>query len=678
MRNRILPALGASFTGLCVVLAGCSARTDVSLTGNTPAQYSHVYVTTQEIWVNTSATAGPDDSGWIKFPLSTPTTIDLVQENGGNLGTAVTDLKILPGTYSQLRLIPVDASTELTSSAQSLGALYNSEADYVDSSGTTHQLPLELLNPDKGLGVQASLSVPIGNIGAALSGSENGTTTTGTTATGTTSSGVGIGIGSTSTGTTTPTTGTSSATSAPNNQFALNFNGTTDLVQFSYGSPATSAVMLNSHAAAYDLSQVGGISGTLSLTNLTGTTGSSGLPAIVATAEVLSTDGTRHIPVVSAPVDATGNFLLYPLNTSSSNPAYYDVVIHGPGIATIIIKGVEVAIPSGSALSQSSTSTTDTSTTGTSTTGTSTTGTTTTGTTSTTTGVNTSTTSSTCNSNTESTTGISICPAGSSSVTSNTTATSTTTSDGTQITINAVSLGTLYPRTATTYTANVTTAAGAPLPAGALVGFYQTLGTSGEVPYLIEASPIDPFNQVLATAQSLSNATVDSGTWTSTSANVTVVSAAPVEGAGNYTVSATAPYFAGGGLKTRVNAPSSSTTTPVVATLGALTLASGVSSGSISVAVTEATPGKYNHGEVLVAQNGQLIASAPLDAVLATGNGGTVTVKGVPAATATALYYISVRAWHSSSPGTTLLRQWYPTAVDLRSSTSGSLELTIN
>jgi Domain of unknown function (DUF4382) len=662
MRNRIPSALGASLAGVCATLVGCSARTDVSLTGNTPAQYSHVYVTTQEIWVNASATAGPDDGGWVQFPLSTPTTVDLVQENGGNLGTAVTDLKILPGSYSQIRLIPVDASAALTSSAQTLGALYNSEADYVDSSGTTHQLPLELLNPDKGVGIQASLSVPVGNIGAALSGSENGTATTATTTTG-------VGVGSTTAGTTTPTT-TSSTTSAPNNQFALNFNGTTDLVQFNYGTPATSGIMLSSHAAAYDLSKVGGISGTLSLTNLTGTSGSSGLPAIIATAEVLSADGTRHVPVASAPVNATGNFLLYPLNTSASNPAYYDVVIHGPGIATIIIKGVEVAIPSGSALTESSTSTTPTSTTGSTTTGT-----TTPDTTSTTT-LNTSSSSSTCNDNTPSTTGLSICP--SSSVTSNTTATSTTTTDGTQITINAVSLGTLYPRTASTYTANVATAPNAPLPAGALVGFYQTLGTQGEVPYLIEATPIDPFNQVLATPQSLSNATVDSGTWTSTSANVTVVSAAPAEGAGNYLVSATAPSFASGALTIKVTAPASSTTTPVQATLPALALASGVSSGAIAVAVTEATPGKYNHGEVLVAENGQLVAFAPLDAVLATGNGGTITVKGLPAETPTALYYLSVRVWNSSDPGTTLLRQWYPTAVDLRSGTSGSLAVTVN
>jgi hypothetical protein len=617
MRNRLSAAPAASIGALCCLLAACSARTDVSLTGNTPARYSHVWITTQEVWFNSNATAGPDDGGWVKFPLSTPTTVDLVQENSGNLGDAVTDLKLLPGTYAQIRLIPVDASTPLTTSAQTAGALYNSEADYVDSAGTTHQLPLELLNPDKGIGIQATLRAPVGNIGAALSQAGATATTATTTAT-----------------TTTGTTGTTTlgTPSAPNNEFAINFDGESDLVPFTYGASATSGIMLNSHAAAYDLSQVGGISGQLTLTNLTGISSSSGLPAIVATAEVLSADGTRHVAVASAPVNGSGNFLLYPLATSSSNPAYYDVVIHGPGIATLIIKAVQVT------LAGSTTATTPT---------TSTTGTTA------------STTSST-------------------STTASTTTSTATTSNGTTITVNAVSLGTLYPRAASSYTANLTSSPSESLPAGALIGFYQTLDRAGEVPYLIEANPIDPFNQVLANAQGLSTGTIDSGTWTATGGNVTVVSAAPLEGAGSYLVAADAPSFAGGVLTAKVSAPPSGTTTPVDVTVPALTLASGTASGSIAVTVSEATAGKYNHGEVLVAHDGQLVATAPLDAVFASGSGGTVTVSGVPAETSAALYYLSVRAWNSSDPSGTLQRQWYPAAVDLRSSPSGSIELAVN
>src|SRR5439155_18655133 len=78
--NRIPVALAVSVAGLCCAVAGCSTRTDVSVTGNTPAQYTHVWITAQEVWFNTSSIAGPDDGGWIKFPLSPPATVDLVTE----------------------------------------------------------------------------------------------------------------------------------------------------------------------------------------------------------------------------------------------------------------------------------------------------------------------------------------------------------------------------------------------------------------------------------------------------------------------------------------------------------------------------------------------------------------------------------------------------------------------
>jgi len=595
--NRIPVALAVSVACLCCAVAGCSTRTDVSVTGNTPAQYTHVWITAQEVWFNTSSIAGPDDGGWIKFPLSPPATVDLVTEAGGNLGSLVTGLKLAPGSYSQVRLIPVDATAPLTSSAQTAGARYNAEADYVDSVGTTsmtHQLPLELLNPDQGIGIPGTLRVPVGNIGAALTGA---TTTTGTTTTGTT--------------TTTPTTPTTTATTT---SFAITFDGARDLTPFTYaGASSPNAILLSSHAGAYDLSQVGGIQGQLTLTNLTGISSAAGLPDIQASAQSLSADGTRHVVVSRTPVHADGSFLLYPLATSSSSPAEYDLVIHGPGIATIIIKAVQVTLASS-------------------------------------------------------------------------TGAATTTSTGTaaNATLNTVSVGTLIPRAAGSYTANVGTASGAALPAGAQVAFYQTLATAGEVPYLIEASPIDPFNQVLANARVLANAqalstgTLDSGTYSTSGASVTLVSAAPVEGAGRYRVAASAPSFTDGVLTTTVSAPPAGTTTPVVVTVPALTLAPGASPGSISASVTQATAGKYDQGELLVTHDGRLVATTPLDAALAQGAGATLTVNGVPAGTSAALYYAVVRVWNSSDAPATLRRQSYPTVIDLRGSTTGAVQLTIN
>lgn len=600
----------ALFAWLAVLaaLGGCSNRTNVSAIGNTPPLYTHVYLTAQAVWFNDSATAGPDDGGWVQFPLSTPVTVDLVADSGGNFAYLATDLRLAPGSYSQVRFIPVDASTPLTASAQTLGATYNMEADYVDSSGVTHQLPLELLNPDKGLGIQTSLTVPIGGVGA--SALEEGTSST-----------TGTALGGTSTSTTTTTgTTTSEGTTTSTSEFAVNIDGARDLTAFTYG--GVNAALLSSHATAYDLTQSGGIQGQLTLTNLT-LTSANGTPGLEVSAEALTADGSRHYVIASTPVAADGSFTLYPLPANSSNNESYDIVIHGAGIASIIIKDIIIP-PVGSS------------------------------------GV-----------------AVSSLTGGASSV-ATTTGTTTTDVDTSPITpANLVSVGTILPRAASSYTANITTAASAPLPAGAQAGFYQTLSGSGEVPYVIEAEPIDPFNQVLANAQALSSGTVDSGTYVSSGSTVTIVSAAPAEGAGTYRVAASAPFYTNGSLAVTVSAPTATGVTaasPV--TIGALALASGNTSATVTATVKPATAGKYNHGSIMLSQGGQLVASAPIDGTLQ--GGGTVTLSGVPGGTAGSIYYVTIRAWNSSNPAGTLTRQWYDTALDLSSASSASIQLTLN
>jgi hypothetical protein len=590
--------LMAATLAALAAISGCSTRTNVSSTGNTPPLYTHVYVTAQAVWFNASASAGPDDGGWVQFPLTTPVTVDLVADTNGNFANLFTDLKLVPGSYSQVRFIPVDATTPLTTSAQTLGATYNTEADFVDASGVTHQLPLELLNPDKGLGIQASLSVPIGNIGAALGGTSTATTSPLASST------------TTAATTTTPTTGGGTTTTA---QFALIFDAARDLSAFTYG--GASGALLSSHVSAYDLSQSGGIQGTLTLTNLTGLTSANGTPGITVSAESLSADGTRHFVVAQTPVASDGTFTLYPLAANSSNNTSYDIVIHGAGIATIVIKNIIVP-PTGSS------------------------------------GV---------------------------SAVSTTSTLSTTNPDTSPITpTNLVSVGTLIPRAAASYTANIATAASAPLPAGAAAVFYETLPGSGNVPYVIESAPIDPFNQVLANPQALSAGTVDSGTYVSTGATITVVSAAPAEGTGTYQVAGTAPLYTDGALGTLVSAPATAgVTTAGPVTLATLALAAGSTASTVSASVSPATAGKYNHGEIMLSQNGQLIASAPIDAALA-GAGGTVQLTGVPGGTPTSVYYVTVRAWNSSDPAGTLTRQWYSTALDLRGAGSASIDLTVD
>ena len=685
MNQRLYAALVGSAGSLCCLLAACSGSSQVSLSGNIPAQYSHVWVTVQEIDFNQSATAGPTDGGWVAFPLSSPSTIDLVAQNGGNLGSIASGLRIQPGTYSQVRLIPLDSSTPLSSSASYAGALYNSEADYVDSNGMTHQLPLEMLNPIQGMAIQASLKVPIGGISSsALSGASTiggadtfgGTTDTTGTGFGVGATGTGFGGSTTGTGFGGSTTGTGfggSTTGTTNqaaNSYVVFFDGNTDLVPFTYAS-GSQGILLSQHASAYDLSRSAGISGQLTLTNIT--TATSGLPAIQVSAETLSADGTRHEVVSSTSVQADGSFLLYPLPATTSNyGTWYDVVIHGPGIATMIIKQVEVidcnSNNSNNPFSSSSNSNNPFSSNSNSY--------------SSTICAANSSSNSLFSSNSTNSTGLlssnsllpssSTSPFSSTSTTTMPTSTTGTTNSSAQ---NVTTIGgTLTPRTATAFTANIAAAApDSPLPAGARVEFLQTLNREGEVPYVIETSPVDPFNQELFFPQTLSTATIDSGTWSTSNGTVTLVGAAPREGTGTYVVAGTAPSYNGGSLATKVTAPSSGTG-PVSVTVPGLSLAAGTSSGTVSVSVKLASAAKYAGGELLLANNGTLVSTASLSSVLTQG-GGAVTLTGVPAETPSSLYYVTVRAWNSS--GTAHI-QSYPNPVDLRGGASGSIELTVN
>jgi len=291
-----------------------------------------------------------------------------------------------------------------------------------------------------------------------------------------------------------------------------------------------------------------------------------------------------------------------PLATSSSSPADYDLVIHGPGIATIIIKAVQVPLASS-------------------------------------------------------------------------TSTATTTTAASATTIHSVSVGTLIPRAASSYTANLGSATGAKLPAGAQVAFYQNAADGRRSSLRDRSEPIDPFNQVLANAQALSEGTVDSGTYSASGAAVTLVSAAPAKAPGGTW-----------SRRARPRSPTEPSRPPCPRRLRAqrrhrgrpyrvLTLAPGITSGSISASVTQATTGKYDHGELLVTHDGMLVATAPLDAALARGAGASITVNGLPSGTSAARYYVAVRAWNSRDATGTLQRQSYPTAIDLRGSATGAVQL---
>jgi hypothetical protein len=602
---------GGVVLALCAVLAGCNSRTNVSSTGSTPSQFTHVFITAQEVWFNTNGNAGADDSGWSKFPLKTPVTVDLVQQSNGTLGELANDLRVAPGTYNSILLLPytatgatTTASAAVSTNLAAVGATYPQEADFVDAAGTSHQVALVLPNPEKGIVIPGvSLKVPIGSVGA---GAVGGTSTAGTLGT----SGIATtGFGATTTGTTTTGATTSTGSTTTTVSFGTFFDANRDLHLFcpagatatgcpvgTNGTPTgtTTGVLLSTSPVATDLSTTGGISGTLTLTSLTNTTTTnlttnnltaiSGRVAIQASAELLSSDTSNphHVIIASAPVQTDGTFTIYPLQSNSKTPTVYDVVIHGPNIATIIIKNVSVATTTPSLTDAAST----------------------------------------------------------------TGAVATTTATG------AVSLGTFIPLAANAFSTQILPSTSSPLPGSAAVTFYQTLPASGEVPYAIDEVGIDPINGNLQTPEVLSLGAIQSGTYSSSGSTITVTSSTPAEGPSKYRVSAIAPLYTDGVLSSAPlvdGTTAQSLTTPLTVTVSGLTPADGSTAAILTASITESSPGTYTGGELLVSRNGAVIGTAgiPSNALL-TGS-GSVTVTGLPSGSADATYYLSAILWSATA-----------------------------
>jgi hypothetical protein len=595
-------------------LAACGARTNVSATSNVTALYSHVWVTVQDVKVNTSATAAPGDSSWLDFPLTTPQTFDLATVTNGGLAIFGSQLKIPTGTYLQMQLLLADPSAALATSAQTNSLLFNDEVEYLDINAAAVAAPLLLVHPENGIVLAVTLTIP-SDTKAAFAALGAGSATTGTTtdtgastidpttglATTTAAATTTCETTTTDTTTETPVTTTSdTCAGATTTTFAVgvDFDAEHDLVPFTYsGEPG---FILNPHLVAYDLSTAGTIEGSVDVSALTTVpTTASGNPDIEVSAETLSSDGTRHVVVKSTPLLSDGSFVLYPLTTNATSSdatttTTYDLVIHGPLIDTVIIKSVPASVAA---------------------------------------------------------------PAAAISITLTNIAL-TTSND------YAVNLSTATPFTT----------------AGALVQFYQTVPLSGEVPYVVARQTIDPVNNVFAGNFALSEGPLAVATYTGGTVS-TAAAETPTEGDGTYQVAAIAPNFSDGAFGIKVAAPPS-TTAVVLFKLAPLSVATGATSATLTVATAVAAPSKYNKGELVVSQNGAIVAVTPLDSVLDESS-GSVTVARVPAGTASetlssAIYDLSAWVWNSTNPSGTLQRQSGATSVDLTSGSASGASITID
>lgn len=335
----------------CAGLAGCESSIAVSAAANVPARYSHVWVTVEQVWLNASATAGPEDAGWLEFPLSTPETLDLVNLTSGALSEFAGDLPAPPGTYKQLRLILSESSGTLLDSAQTAGARFNNEVDYFDSAGTEQRQPLAVANAAQGVGIPIELEVltpssailaALGSTSTSATNSNSTTGTSGTTSTGTTTgTSTGTTTGTTTSTSSTTTTGTSAnRTSTITAKAAVVFDAARDIAPFKFSDQP--GFVLNSTLTGQDLAKVGTIRSQITISTIPADT-NTGRPDIQVTAETPNSDSTRNVVVMSAPVRSDGSFVLYPFPMTSTSPTTYDLVIHGPKVQTVIIKAVPVS-----------------------------------------------------------------------------------------------------------------------------------------------------------------------------------------------------------------------------------------------------------------------------------------------------------------------------------------------
>lgn len=299
---RTLVAAG-TLSALAVACGGGSGSSGLASEGtanvsimDAPGDFNHVYVTVAAVWFHTSNAAGPDDSGWLKFPLNAPITVDLLSLENGSMLEAFGGISLPAGQYQQIRVFLVDNQAALTSSAAALNLTTNDEVFYDNASGASANAPLEIVSPSKGVAVYGTFQV---------------------------------------------------SSTAPID-LALDFNVNRDVLKFYAGSMED--FVLKPRLAYFDLSHVGAITGSVDCGDLLVNGGAGFAWGIVVKAETPSADGTyetvdRETGLNVDLANDTCTFTLFPVHIpSGASSASYDVMIRGRNMSSIIVQGVPVQL----------------------------------------------------------------------------------------------------------------------------------------------------------------------------------------------------------------------------------------------------------------------------------------------------------------------------------------------
>ncbi len=298
-------ALTILLTG-CLVGSTTSSNTsegvvNVSITDGPGDDYDHVWVTIKAIAFHADPNIAWNiyNPAWHTTTLPAPVTIDLANLSNGSINQVFLGMNLPVGTYKQIRLFLAGFDDTLTSSAlaETPPLKYNDQVDYTDTSVTpnvAHHVPLEIAYPIQGIQLNGTFTV----------------------------------------------------TTTNSLDLALDFDLEHDLVPFVHPTGANTTenyFTLKPNLRYFDLNQSGAIAGYVDPTHLctTAVANTCGYN-LIAKAEILSPDGSRHIGTRATRIKSDGSFTLYPFPSNTK----YDVLIRGRNIETMLVKGVTAPVAS--------------------------------------------------------------------------------------------------------------------------------------------------------------------------------------------------------------------------------------------------------------------------------------------------------------------------------------------
>jgi len=254
-----------------------------------PGDYDHVYITVKDAWFHTSDVASPNTTGWHKYPLPAPVTVDLLSLANGQMQAIWDSIRLPVGTYLQIRLFLVPTYT----SNPPTGHQYYNEVII-----GTSTFPLYI--PDAAHGIQLI--------------------------------------------------GTFAVTARGALRLAIDFDAGNDIVEFHEGTdyvlkPRLTCYDLDNAGAIIGTLATSGTFTTAPHYVIKA-------ERLATAGEMLATGstGTYHVIRRWTVPKADGTFILYPVSTLVTNT--WDVVIRGENTETVIIKGVPItkgAVPTSGA-----------------------------------------------------------------------------------------------------------------------------------------------------------------------------------------------------------------------------------------------------------------------------------------------------------------------------------------